>query len=190
LSKNTLYLGSPPLRTSPLEVPCCKSRLARLLSTFIGAKLRERVLEPALADLRHERRIEILKGKRWKAIWVSIKGLWALLSAIVLARFVSEKHWTLRVITKVAEGILLKYRQRKKSRTSMKTPLLDTWALLLPFRVANEDLGDYIEVLHHLKAQNAPAWKVYLRTFTAIFWTGINAIGYLLKTLSRLKVVN
>jgi hypothetical protein len=62
--------------------------------------------------------------------------------------------------------------------------LLDYWAALLPARIANEDLGDYLEDITN-RAAAGQTWAVYLRIFAAVFWTGVNATGYALKRLRQ-----
>jgi hypothetical protein len=64
--------------------------------------------------------------------------------------------------------------------------ILDTWAALLPARIASEDLGDYVENIQ-ARASKGQRFRVYLRVVAAIFWTGINAIGYARKVLGKSK---
>lgn len=63
---------------------------------------------------------------------------------------------------------------------------LDTWSVVLPARIKNEELGDYIEDIRRRAAQGQRilAW---LRLIFAAFWTGVNAVGYLLKELGNRK---
>lgn len=60
--------------------------------------------------------------------------------------------------------------------------ILDGWATILPKRVVNEELGDYLEDISKRIAAGQ-TWKPRLRLLSAIFWTGINAIGYTVKDL-------
>jgi hypothetical protein len=72
-------------------------------------------------------------------------------------------------------------------KSSNQTPLmLDAWATLLPVRIANEDLADYIEDINRRIVRGQRA-LVHVRVAAAIFWTGINALGYLLRQLRSTK---
>ena len=75
------------------------------------------------------------------------------------------------------------YRRHHRTAHQLETALA-VWKTVLPARIANEDLGDYIEDIDRLIArkQNRLA---YLRLLAAIFWTGVNAIGYLRKKLRK-----
>lgn len=64
--------------------------------------------------------------------------------------------------------------------------VLDAWSVVLPMRVVNEDLGDYLEDISSRAAQRQRV-LVWLRVVTAIVWTGVNAVGYALKQLGRTK---
>ena len=57
--------------------------------------------------------------------------------------------------------------------------VIDGWSLLLPQRVANEELGDYLEKITAL-AQSGRFRAAYLRTVTAIIYTGLSAAHYVL----------
>lgn len=60
--------------------------------------------------------------------------------------------------------------------------LLDAWSTLLPARVIKEDMGDFVEDINRRIAlgQRVLPW---VRCGAAIFWTGVNAIGYLMSNL-------
>lgn len=60
--------------------------------------------------------------------------------------------------------------------------MLDLWAVLLPARISNEVLGDYLEDIHR-RAARGQRKLLYVRVLAAIFWTGVNGFGYLLKKL-------
>lgn len=62
--------------------------------------------------------------------------------------------------------------------------LLDAWAAILPPRIVNEDLGDYLEDIHR-RCAAGQRWCVYLRVAAAIFWTGLNAVGYAMKAVGK-----
>lgn len=67
-------------------------------------------------------------------------------------------------------------KQKKGTHPKRARRWLDVWSLLLPQRVNNEDLGGYIEEINKLALKGAPAWKIYLRMVTAIFWTLCEAL--------------
>lgn len=64
---------------------------------------------------------------------------------------------------------------------------LDTWALLLPERIATEILGDYVEDINRRTAAGQGRFKIYVRMLAAMFWTGVNAVGYFLKEVGKQK---
>lgn len=47
--------------------------------------------------------------------------------------------------------------------------------LLVPKRIANEELGDAAETILRLVEQRRPQWQVYLKVVTTIFWVLFNA---------------
>jgi len=61
--------------------------------------------------------------------------------------------------------------------------VLDSLALILPARIATEELGDYIGDINRRAAAGQSCWKIYLRMLAAMFWTGVNAVGYFLKEI-------
>ena len=61
---------------------------------------------------------------------------------------------------------------------------LDVWAVLLPSRIVNEELGDYLEDIHRRCAEGQ-RWCVYVHVASAIFWTSLNAIGYAMKAVGK-----
>jgi len=78
----------------------------------------------------------------------------------------------------------------KRFKTFYNTVVLDAWSAVLPIRIANEELGDCIEDIHRRAAIGQSAWRIYLRMVSGMFWTAINALGYLRKTLSGNKSVS
>ena len=56
---------------------------------------------------------------------------------------------------------------------------------MLPSRIANEDLADYVEDINR-RIGKGQRKLVYVRVIATIFWTGVNAVGYLLKNI-RMK---
>ncbi len=83
-------------------------------------------------------------------------------------RLAEVREWVLE-----REGELVRMKAVRAKRW------LDTWSLCLPQRVANEDLGGYIEEIEARAATGAPAWKIYLRMLAAIFWTACNSARHL-----------
>jgi hypothetical protein len=65
--------------------------------------------------------------------------------------------------------------------------VLDIWSAFLPALICNEDLGEYVEDINRriLLGQKVLPW---IRCVLAIFWTAVNAIGFLMQnTLGRPK---
>lgn len=64
---------------------------------------------------------------------------------------------------------------RGHSPTQVK--ILELWSIILPIRIANEDLADFSEsvVRHQRQGKTIRAWAL---TVSAVFWTGLNAIGH------------
>jgi hypothetical protein len=58
--------------------------------------------------------------------------------------------------------------------------VLDVWSAILPSRIVNEDLGDYLEDIA-LRVAHGQRTLIYVRVGAAIFWTGVNAVGYVMK---------
>jgi hypothetical protein len=71
-------------------------------------------------------------------------------------------------------------------RVSART-VLDCWAALLPSRVLNEELGDYLEDIARRTTDGQGRFRIGLRVVSAMFWTGLNAVGYALKLLGKHK---
>ena len=66
--------------------------------------------------------------------------------------------------------------------------VLDSWATFLPARIVNEELGDYLEDITR-RAADGQRFRVYLRMVMAMFWTGVNALGYYRKQVGNTKSV-
>jgi hypothetical protein len=64
---------------------------------------------------------------------------------------------------------------------------LDRWAALLPQRVVNEDLGDYIEDINR-RAAEGQRWLIWVRVVVAILTTAVNSVGYVRKALGKATV--
>jgi hypothetical protein len=64
---------------------------------------------------------------------------------------------------------------------------LDNLALVLPTRIVNEDLGDFLEDINRRGLHGQSSFKIYLRTTAATFWLIANAVGYLVRTVVARK---
>jgi hypothetical protein len=72
------------------------------------------------------------------------------------------------------------------ARGSRAANILDGWATILPARIVNEELGDYIEDIQR-RAMAGQRVALYARMMAAIFWTGVNAVGYFVKQVGKTK---
>jgi hypothetical protein len=48
--------------------------------------------------------------------------------------------------------------------------------LLVPRRIADEEIGDALEVIRRLVEQRRPAWCVYVKVMTTVGWALFNAV--------------
>ncbi len=62
--------------------------------------------------------------------------------------------------------------------------LMDVWSVFLPIHISNEEIGDYLEDIR-TRIDSGQRFKVVIRLIAAIFWTGINAVGYAMKALGK-----
>src|SRR5262249_28065867 len=74
-----------------------------------------------------------------------------------------------------------------KVLSGFSSSVLYVWAAVLPSRIADEDLGDFLEKIRRMQQRGDPRWLIYLQTFSAMFWTGVNAVGYFLKEIGKKK---
>jgi hypothetical protein len=72
--------------------------------------------------------------------------------------------------------------RRQASRQARIASALDVWGGLLPIRIANEDLGEFLEDINR-RIDEGQRVMPYVRTASALFWTAVNSIGYLRKNL-------
>lgn len=70
---------------------------------------------------------------------------------------------------------------RRSARTSFR--VLDMWSILLPHRVATEDLGDYLEDIQRRANSDQSSWVIFLRVVAAIFWTAVSAVSVIVSAL-------
>lgn len=73
-------------------------------------------------------------------------------------------------------------RDSRTARLQRAYDILDAWSVILPHRVVTEEIGDYLEDITRRIALGQ-RWRPRLRIAAAIFWTGINAIGYTVKDM-------
>ncbi len=62
--------------------------------------------------------------------------------------------------------------------------MIDRWSVLLPERIANEEVGAGLEDINR-RIDAGGRWR--LRLVQVVFWTGLRALGYAMKMLGRRK---
>jgi hypothetical protein len=67
-------------------------------------------------------------------------------------------------------------------RVHFAKTVLDGWACILPARIRNEDLGDYIEDINR-RIADGQGWRAYIRVVIAILDTGMNTYAYVVSLL-------
>lgn len=65
--------------------------------------------------------------------------------------------------------------QRLQSSQRRAMTAFETLSLMVPARIAAEDIGDAMEVIGRLVHAGSPPWKIYLKTASACFWVVLNA---------------
>jgi len=55
---------------------------------------------------------------------------------------------------------------------------LDLLAILVPSRIANEEIGDALEIIHAMARDQRPAWAIYLRVARTFFWVGMHTVQH------------
>lgn len=53
---------------------------------------------------------------------------------------------------------------------------LEFVSLLVPRRIAEEEIGDALEQIHRLSCLGRPRWQLWLKVMTTLFWVLINSI--------------
>ena len=89
---------------------------------------------------------------------------------------VEVEGWTLRLFNR--EWV---FRRGANDNLAVVQPkralaLLDLASLLAPKRVREEEIGDALEDIHRRLSQGQPAWKIYLRVASTLFWVAINSL--------------
>lgn len=64
---------------------------------------------------------------------------------------------------------------------------LELMELVLPKRLAMEDLGDAMEQIARLVQRREPTWKVYLKTASTMFWLAVKALREIISALPGKK---
>ena len=68
-------------------------------------------------------------------------------------------------------------RQAQKQQTLVRATRALEWVeLLTPRQIADEQVGDALEVIHRLVAMGRPSWHIYLKVAATIFWVLYNAL--------------
>lgn len=49
--------------------------------------------------------------------------------------------------------------------------------LLVPKRIADEEIGDAMEVIVRMVDHGQPAWRVYLKVASTVFWVLLHTVG-------------
>ena len=99
---------------------------------------------------------------------------------------VPAQRAVVHIVTKDDGNVATVTARHSVQRARRAMGLLDAWSALLPARVAREDLGDYIELIAE-RLEKGQNWLVYVNTAGAMFWTGVNAVGYFLKETGKRK---
>ena len=83
-------------------------------------------------------------------------------------------------------GIIQSYEVplRRPRRAERSSAILDAWGSVLPIRIAQEDLGGYVEDANR-RALEGQRVRVWLRVASGILWTAVNAVGYLCSKLLK-----
>jgi hypothetical protein len=74
--------------------------------------------------------------------------------------------------------------RRRCRRMGHVRSVLDAWAVVLPQRIVDEDLGDYIEDINR-RIQSGQRFLAWIRVIAAVAYTGVNTAGHVLQTLGK-----
>lgn len=61
-------------------------------------------------------------------------------------------------------------------------------SLCVPRAVSVEQVGDAIECIARLTLRGAPTWKIVLKTWSTVFWIGVNAVRHVVRPRSESKL--
>jgi hypothetical protein len=151
--------------------PSVRLELAKLIEHYKGIQFR--------ADDGTWRKLSLKTAEDWAQLDV---GRMQRLAEV--REHVSDSYrYYLRAIAAETER-----QNRVRSRIARANGIIDGWGAMLPTRIYNEELGDYTEDMMRRAAEGQRA-LVWLRVVTAILYTGVNAIGYVLKAIGKRTAV-
>ena len=101
----------------------------------------------------------------------------------------SDHQVDFKKLVRLMKAYSLTERQRLQT-TQRCEKVFQVWSAVLPARINNEVLGDYLEDIHRRIAAGESRSLVFLRLVWAVFWTGVDAIGYFVKAIGRSKSTN
>lgn len=78
--------------------------------------------------------------------------------------------------------------ERSAARLRRPMSVLDTVSLLVPRRLADEEIGDALEEIYRLVREDRPQLKVWLKVCSTVFWIGINSLREIVASLLGRKV--
>jgi len=75
------------------------------------------------------------------------------------------------------EVLELERRERALNRAAARVAtVFDLIELLVPRRIADEEIGDALELIGRLAAEGRPRWQIYLKAASATFFVLLNAV--------------
>lgn len=93
-----------------------------------------------------------------------------------------EERWTMESFSRaVQEGFIRKSTHRLWHESSIldirrSINVLDSLSLLVPRRLAEEEIGDALERVRNLVRLGRPRWHVWLKVATTVFWVCLNSL--------------
>jgi hypothetical protein len=157
---------STPAQTSGLSVAANTSSLGPSSDRIVAMTVCDGVDTP-LSELFSERRSRIVR------------------EAETLLMAANDEDLASRAVLAEAAEVLRQLSQPNRPQPFRRVQAaLTVWSAILPGRIVNEEFGDYMEDIH-CRIAKGQRWCVYLRVCAAIFWTGLNAIGYAMKAVGK-----
>jgi hypothetical protein len=68
--------------------------------------------------------------------------------------------------------------------------VLDSWSVLMPQRIVNEDFGDFREDINRRIARGQSRRMIWLRVVAAVFWLTVNSVRYFLNELRSKRSIS
>lgn len=96
----------------------------------------------------------------------------------MIARLWLGRH----AVARLTRGV--RWRLDPDARAARAAAILDAWGAILPARIMNEDVGDFVEDVRR-RAQTGQRVRVWLRVGTAIAWSGVNTAAYVVSALRK-----